>query len=313
MATGGVPHGSLPKANSWLNASTLSGNFLRVKATPDTQERSLGRAKRTRPRPELAPPSERANRLRYAYDVSTHLFVREFRAKYRRAFLGWLWAIAQPLVRYLVFAFVFLRIFTNDIANFPAFLFSGLIFWTFFSSAVLAVTSCFSARRDLLFRPGLPRWSVSLTSVLVELLDLLAALPVLLFVFVISGVPIQPKFVMLPLLILITGLFAWGIGMLLAVANIHYRDVRFVVEVVMLLGVYVSPVFYRLDRVPAVYRGWSQLNPMTNVLNMLHGALLENKLPVAGHLLLSLIGSIAVAAIGLVCFERSSGNFVDML
>jgi ABC-type polysaccharide/polyol phosphate export permease len=308
-----VTNDSLSKSNSGLNPYTLRGNFLRVKALPDSQERLLARSKSSRPRPEQVREAGRSSRLRYAYDVSTHLFVREFRAKYRRALLGWVWAIAQPLVRYLVFAFVFLRIFTNDIANFPAFLFSGLIFWTFFSSAVLAVTSCFTARRDLLFRPGLPRWSVSLTSVLVEVLDLLAALPVLLFVFVISGVPIRPNFVMLPLLILVTGLFAWGIGMLLAVANIHFRDVRFVVEVVMLLGVYVSPVFYRLDRVPAAYRGWFQLNPMTNVLNMLHGALLENKFPDTGPLLLSLFGAIAVAAIGLVCFERSSGNFVDMI
>jgi ABC-type polysaccharide/polyol phosphate export permease len=227
--------------------------------------------------------------------------------------MGWVWSIAQPLVRYLVFAFVFLKIFTNDIANFPAFLFSGLIFWTFFSSAVLAVTSCFSTRRDLLFRPGLPRWSVALTSVLVELLDLLAALPVLIFVFLVSGVPIRPNFLILPLLILITGLFAWGIGMLLAVANVHFRDIRFVVEVVMLLGVYACPVFYRLDRVPTAYRGWFQLNPMTNILNMLHSALLQNKFPGLGPLLVSLIASVVVATVGLLCFERSSGNFVDML
>jgi lipopolysaccharide transport system permease protein len=255
----------------------------------------------------------RRSRLRYAFDVSSHLFVREFRAKYRRAVLGWLWSIAQPLIRYLVFAFVFLKIFSSDIDNFPAFLFSGLIFWTFFSSALLAVTSCFSARRDLLFRPGLPRWSVALTSVLVEMLDLLAALPVLLFVFLVTGVPIQPNFVVLPLLVVLTGLFAWGFGMILAIANIHFRDVRFVVEVVMLLGVYVSPVFYRLDRVPQSYRGWFQLNPMTNILTMLHGALLENSFPSAGPLLLTSLAAVGVAALGLVLFERSSGNFVDML
>jgi ABC-type polysaccharide/polyol phosphate export permease len=294
----------------------LSGTFLVVNGTPKSNAAAVSLPENSRIRKNSLrkqPSQNRAGRIRYAFDVSTHLLVREFRGKYRRAVLGWLWSIAQPLVRYFVFAFVFLKIFTNDIANFPAFLFSGIIFWSFFSSSVLSATSCFAARRDLLFRPGLPRWSVPFTSVLVEAIDLLAAIPVLLMVFYITDVPITRNFVILPLLVLNTALFAWGIGMLLAIANINFRDVRFVVEVLMLLGVYASPVFYRLDRVPTAYRNWFQLNPMSNILNMLHKALLENGIPSTASILLSLVPAVVLAALALVIFERSSANFVDLL
>jgi lipopolysaccharide transport system permease protein len=267
----------------------------------------------TESRPAPARSAVRNTRRGYAFDVSTHLFARDFRSKYRRAFFGWIWSVGQPLIRYLVFAFVFTNIYPTKIKDFPAFLFAGLIFWTWFSSAILSATSSFLVRRDLLFRPGLPRWTLPLTNVLSEGLDLLAALPVLFAILAITGTPIRLPVVTLPLLILLIGLYAWAIGMLLAAANIFYRDVRLVLEVVLVLGMYATPVVYRIDRVPAQYRTLVKLNPMTGILNAVHAVLLDGEWPNFGSLAITAGVALVLVILALAVFERASQNFVDMV
>jgi lipopolysaccharide transport system permease protein len=253
-----------------------------------------------------------AGRLRYSVDVVTHLVLREVHLRYRRSLLGWLWAIAQPLARFAVLAFVFTTVLPLGVPDYAVFLFSGLIGWLWFSASLVSATASAVDRRDLLLRPGVPRLLVPVVSVLTDLTDYLAALPVLAVILLFSG-GIPVTWLLLPVVLLPMFMLVLGLGYALCSANVHLRDVRLLVGVATLLGFYVTPVFYTPDQVPERFRWIVDLNPVAASLETMRDVLVEGVLPDAGTLLsVYLTGAVALVVGGLV-YQRASRTFVDEL
>ena len=250
-------------------------------------------------------------RLRYTWDVVTHLVGREFKLRYTRSFVGWLWAIADPLSRLLILSFLFKRILVVDQPNYTVFLFVGIVTWAWFASAVVSATGSAVDRRDLLFRPGVPRAAVPLVSVLTDFLDLLAALPVL-AVFIAVGVGLHWTILAFPVVLFVEFLLILGFGFLLCAANVWVRDVRHLVVTLMALGFYVTPVFYGRSNVPVQYRWVQSLNPMTYILEAHRAVLIEGDLPELGFYVVAVL-AVGLITVGTVVYNHLSGTFVDEL
>lgn len=253
-----------------------------------------------------------AARWRYAFDLVTHLVAREFRLRYRRALFGWLWALAVPLSRLLVLSFVFVRILPLGIPDYPVFLFSGLIAWSWFSSAVTSATSSAVDRKELFLRPGVPRAAVPVVSVLTDALDFVAALPVLIvFLMLSDGVPATA--LALPLVMALQFLLVLGLGFALCSLNVYLRDARLFVDVALLLGFYMTPVFYGADRVPAAYRWVVELNPVARLLVVYRNILIDGRLPHMGSVLALTTACVGIFALGYAIYRSASPAFVDEL
>lgn len=254
----------------------------------------------------------RAHRLRYGLSVVIHLISQDFRTRYRRAVLGWLWSFGQPLLRFSVLLFVFTQILKTGVPDFPQYLFIGLVFWTWFASGINAATASPMTRRNLLLRPGLPRWSVPLTAIGVEAIDLLAALPVLI-VLLLAGDGIPLTAAGLPLVLIPQAMLMLSIGMLAAVANIYFHDVRLTVDVVLTLGFYLTPIVYSIDLVPEAYQGIIQGNPMTILLGYYRTILVEGGRIDPMSYGLFLAGVVALFVVSQFLFERGMRRGVDQL
>lgn len=249
---------------------------------------------------------------RQTFDLVTHLVTREFRLRYRRALLGWLWVVAQPLARLLVLGFVFSRILPLDIENYPAFLFTGLISWQWFSSATTSATSSAVERADLLMRPGVPRVIVPIVTVLADGIDFVAALPVLaLFLMFSGGIPWTV--VALPVIILVQLLLTVGLGMALCAANVYVRDVRLLVDLILVLGFYATPVFYAADQLLGRYPLIVLLNPVAQLLGAYRAVLVEGVLPAPAPFLALTLVCCGVCALGYGVYRLASPNFIDEL
>jgi lipopolysaccharide transport system permease protein len=250
--------------------------------------------------------------LAYGRDLVWHLVAREFKLRYRRAFLGWLWAVGQPLARLVVLNFVFTRFLPLGVPRYAEFLFAGLIAWIWFSSGIASVTTSVIDRRDLLFRPNLPRAAVPLVSVLTDGLDYLASLPVLMvFLVVAGGIPATALF--LPVIVFAQLLFVLGIGYILCSANVYFRDVRLFVDIALLLGFYLTPVFYGASSVPERYLWVVRINPMARLIAAYRDILIEGQLPDPGPFLLLVAGCAGVCALGYGIFRATAPSFVDEL
>jgi lipopolysaccharide transport system permease protein len=250
--------------------------------------------------------------VRHATDLVTHLVAREFRLRYRKAVLGWLWAIGQPLARLVVLTFIFTQVIDLGIEDYSVFLFTGLIAWTWFAAGIRSVTTSVVDRRDLLFRPGVPRVTVPVISALTDGLDYLAALPVLaLFLVMSNGIP--GTAVLLPLIMAIQFLLILGIGLPLCAANVYFRDVALFVDVALVLGFYLTPVFYDPASIPATYRFLIELNPIAQLIDIYRSILVDARLPEVSAVASVAVVGVVLSAVGLSVYRAASPNFIDEL
>jgi lipopolysaccharide transport system permease protein len=257
-------------------------------------------------------PGARPTRRRYSWDLVTHLVGREFRLRYRRAVLGWLWAIGAPLARLVILTYVFTRVVPLGIENYAIFVFTGLIAWQWFSAGVTSACTSAVDRRDLLFRPGLPRTAVPIVSVLADGLDYLAAFPVLcVFLLLGDGIPITA--LALPLVLFVQFMLTLGLGFALCAGNVYVRDVHQFVKITTLLGWYMTPVFYEAKAVPQSYRFVLELNPMAQLLEAYRAILVEGRLPDARPFSILVVVCCVVFAVGYSIYRRFSPLFVDEL
>ena len=251
-------------------------------------------------------------RVRFNVDVLGHLVAREFRIRYRRAMLGWAWAVAEPLARMMILTFVFTQVLPLGIPNYSVYLFTGLIAWMWFAAGVRSVTTSPVDRSDLLMQPRLPRLVAPVVSALADGLDYLAALPVLLlFLLLGDGIPLTAA--LLPVVLIVQLMLILGIGLMLAVVHIHFRDTGLLVDVAMTLGFYLTPVFYEPESVPERFRSVVYLNPMAHILDFHRDILVEGRLPPVREFVTLSILAIGFFLVGLLVHERASPTFVDEL
>lgn len=249
----------------------------------------------------------------HSLHVVAHLVSREFRLRYRRAVLGWLWALLVPLLKFGVMAFVFSKVLAVKVENFPAYLFSGVVFVTLFTSGATSATNSIVQRANLTLRAGLPRWAIPVVSVLTDAIDLAVSIPVLITIAIVTSTGVGPSLLFLPLIVIVLTALTLGVGMLLCTWNVFHRDVRVLVEVVMLLAFYLSPVFYDPKSLPSPYRRIIELNPLAVILKSGRNVTIYNRAPDWGTFIPVSVVSFAILAVGWLVFQSRAGLFGDEL
>ena len=146
---------------------------------------------------------------------------REFKLRYRRSVLGWLWAFVQPLTRLAILTFVFTQVIPLGIDNYPVFLFSGIIAWTWFSNGIVSATASPLALRYLLFQP-VRRFIVPTVSVASDSIDFVLALPVLLGFAAVAGGQLGWNLLFLPVIMTVQFALVVGLGAILATAHVEF-------------------------------------------------------------------------------------------
>ena len=253
-----------------------------------------------------------ALRQRRVGELVSHLALREIASAHRFTLLGWTWPLARQLVQLGVLVLVFSSVIKVGIDYFPAFVFSGLIAWSWFSTGVGGAAGVLVERRHLVFQPGFPAAALPVVAVAVPLIDLLIALPVLIGMLLL-GPGIEPSALLFPLLVAIQATLMCGIAWITAALTVFFRDVSHVVAVAVASLFYLTPVFYELSRVPEQYRDLLRLNPMTILIEGYHSILIEGEVPGLGGIAAVAAVSVAIALAGLAVFQRLEPSFVDEL
>jgi lipopolysaccharide transport system permease protein len=258
---------------------------------------------------ERTAPRSYARSAAYVRDVVLHLARSELSARYRRSVLGWFWAIAPPAAQLLVFGFVFKKIVPVTTDHFLVFLFAGIIAWNWFAAGLL-VGADSMLRRDLTLRPGFRTELLPVVGCLVAFVDYLLALPILL-VIAAASVGVSASYVVLPLVIAIQFVLVLGFAAALAPLNVLFRDIGHLVGIVLLLGFFLTPVFYSLDQVPDRYSTLYQLNPMAQIIEAERDILIRNAFPPLVPLALTAVGALAVLVAGAAVFARLRHSVAD--
>lgn len=255
----------------------------------------------------------RAHSTRYYVDLVLHLVQRDFMLRYKGSALGVLWVLLIPLTHLLVLVFLFVRVVPLDIEAYPAFVFTALLPWTWFSNSLNSAGGLFIHNKDLLRRPNFPPLILIIVNTLSNLLLYLIVLPILFATLFLFGRSLSWNALYLPVIILAQAVLISGLSMLISTWNVFYRDVQQIVSVLVMLLFYITPVFYRARAVDERYQILFEVNPIA-VLVSLSREVLFNALPLRwGPYFYSFVVSLVIALIGYQMYRRQIHNVMDGL
>jgi lipopolysaccharide transport system permease protein len=261
----------------------------------------------------MGPRSDRLRNLVYARDLLRELVARDMKLRYKRSALGIAWSLLNPLAQLLVFAFVFGVVLPLKIANYPLFLFIGIIVWTWFQTSLYQASSSIVDNGNLVKQPGFPPAILPVVTVTTQLVHFLLALLVLLPFLAATGSRTSAALLVLPVLIAIQFLVCLGFAFLLATFHVTFRDTQYTLGLILMLGFYLTPVFYDSGTVPERYRPYYRLNPLVHLIDSFRAVLMRGEIldPVPLAVLAALSG--ILLCIGYAVFVRASDHFVEEL
>lgn len=186
---------------------------------------------------------------------------RELKSRYRRSVLGWTWSLLNPLSTILVYSLVFsviLKVVPPPMGsregNFALYLFSGLVVWLFFMGMITGSMGWLASVGDLRRKVYFPPEAAIFGSALALAVQSAIEASVLVVVLIIMG-NIGVTALALPLVLVLTGLFGLGIGFFVVVANTHYRDIEYLVGIVLNVLFFLVPIVYTIDLIPEEHWG----------------------------------------------------------
>jgi lipopolysaccharide transport system permease protein len=247
------------------------------------------------------------------FDLVCHLVRRDFRLHYTGAALGVLWSVLLPLIQLLVFVFLFGRVIPLEIDDYPAFVFSALLPWTWLSNCLGSAGGLFIGNRDLLRRPNFAPATLIVVNTLSNLLTYLVSLPILLGVLAWHGRTLTTAVLAFPLLLLIQSILLIGLGLIIATLNVFYRDVQYLTTVALSLLFYLIPVFYRPQQVGANYAGLLMLNPIAVLIQSYREIFFYQRVPGWGPLLFAGVVSLVIGGLGYLIYHRQQPHVIDVL
>jgi ABC-type polysaccharide/polyol phosphate export permease len=248
--------------------------------------------------------------LRSTTELVSALTGRELRLRYQGSIFGWAWSLARPLALGLILSFALGKVLGTGIT--AEFLLAGLFPWFWFQSSVQSASGSFIGNAGLLKKVRFPRAVLPLSAVLGNTLQFLLSLPVLAIFLIAGGHEPTVQWVALPLVFGLQFLLITGLAFFVASVTVFFRDLEHIIEVLLNLLFYATPIIYAADRVPDSYEWVIRVNPLAPLAEAWRDILLDAKWP-AGDLVYSVGLTAVVLLAGWFAFRRLEDGFADVL
>jgi lipopolysaccharide transport system permease protein len=232
---------------------------------------------------------------------------------YQRSWLGFGWAIASPLLQLVVFVVIFRRVLIVPVENYASSVFMGVLVWGWFHASLVQSTTLITGNQALVRQPRFPLALLPHVTVGVRLFHFALAMPILLALMWWQGVRPCWPWLSLPFLLVVEFALIAGIAYPLAALNVRLRDTQHMTAVTLQLLMYLTPIFYSLESIPARLRPWLFLNPMVGLVESWRTVLLRGQWPDPGILSALAVLAAALLLIGRRIFVVQSHRFVEEL
>lgn len=240
---------------------------------------------------------------------------RDVKVRYKQAALGAAWAIFQPLLGMAVFTVVFGRLANvpSDGVPYPVFAYAGLMLWTYFSSVLTQSGHSLVSNANLLTKVYFPRVALPFSTAAAGLLDLGISAAFVIPLMIYFQVTPSWAILLAPLYLVLLVAFTTALGLVIAAVNVSYRDIKYVLPLIIQLGLFITPVLYPASYVPEKFQTLLALNPLTGVMEGFRSCLLLGELPDLRLTAISVVSTVALLAFGLAYFRRVERDFADIV
>ena len=238
------------------------------------------------------------------------LALKELKIRYKRSVLGFLWALLNPALLMIVLTFVFSHILVIQLNHYAIFLLSVLLPWTFLSQSLSYAAESIVGNGDLIKKIAIAKLIFPVAAVVSNLINLLLSLIPLAVVVLIMGHPFYWTWLYLPVPLLALTIFTLGGTFFFATANVYYRDVAHILQILLQAWFYATPILYEITLFPAKYRWVFKLNPVLYVLNGFRLSVYYGRLPQLQSIVASFVCGFLSLAIGFAIFRKHQDHFV---
>ncbi len=238
------------------------------------------------------------------------LVARDFKTKYKRSILGIFWSFLNPLLTMLVQYVVFSTIFKNDIPNFAAYLIIGTVMFNFFSEACGMTLTSILGNASLITKVYMPKYIYPLTRTMSSAVNLSISLLPLLIVCLATGVRFQKSAALALYFFICLIIFSLGMGMLLATSMVFFRDTQFLWNVLNMMWMYATPIFYPETILPDNLKIVLQVNPLYHFLKSARMCILDGLSPEPRVYFQCSMMALGMLLLGAFVFYRKQDKFV---
>jgi lipopolysaccharide transport system permease protein len=240
---------------------------------------------------------------------------RDVRLRYRQTALGAIWVFMQPLLAAMIFAFVFGRVAKMPTDGFPAivFTYAGMWAWNAFSSTLTKSSMVLVQNANLVSKVFFPRLVLPLSTVFSSLLDfIVSALPMAALMLAYKVAP-GPQIVFMPIALLLLLMLSTGVGLYASALMVAYRDVQYVIPVIIQMLTFACPIGYAVSKVPAEYQTAYYLNPLVGLMETFRWSIIGGTTPNLTFLAYSTAFSVLVFIGGAFSFKKMERRFADVI
>lgn len=246
---------------------------------------------------------------RYEFLIK-QLVSRDFKTKYKRSVLGYLWSFLNPLLTMIVQYIVFSTIFRSGIDNFPVYLLSGIILFNFFNEAVGQGLTAIVGNASLITKVYVPKYIYPVTKVVSCSINMTISVIPLLAVTLLTGTQLTKAVILLPYALACLLLFCIGMSLLLSTTMVFFRDTQYLWGIVSLVWMYATPLFYPENIIPAQFRFIQTLNPIYHYIRFVRTILIDGISPEPKAYFFCGISAIIMCVAGALVFKRYQDRFV---
>ena len=253
--------------------------------------------------------------VREQYDYRELLYQmtrRDLLLRYKQTIMGLGWAIFMPLINTAVFSVIFTRVAPLEVGMpYPLFAYCGLLAWNFTAASLRFSVTSLTANAGLVTKVYFPREIFPVSAVLVSLVDFIVGATVLVALMIYYQVAPTTAILALPWVLAVHVMFTLSISLLLAMANLFYRDVKYLFELIVTVWMFMSAVLYPVSQVGGWMGRVMAINPMTPILDGYRDVLLRGVAPdPAAFLITTVVSAVMLLAAWLV-FHRAEFAFAE--
>ena len=249
-------------------------------------------------------------------ELLIQMTLREIKSRYKQSIMGYFWVILNPFFQIIIMSLVFstiMRVPTYANTNIPyiVFLYVALLPWSLFANSLSSATGSIVSNGGLITKVYFPRTILLLSTILAKIVDFIFASTILIIFLIIYQIPINLNvFWFIPIFV-IQLILTFGLSFFLSASNLIYRDVQYLLNLIISLWFYLTPIVYPTEIVPDKLKILFKLNPMSVLINAYRQVILAGKIPNLSSLTIAFLVSVLTFLLGFAYFKKQEKTFAD--
>jgi lipopolysaccharide transport system permease protein len=245
--------------------------------------------------------------------------IKDLRHRYVGSTIGFFWTVVTPLLELCTYTFVFHVLIgvkfhpAGGWSNYALFLFSGMVTWFAFSEGLTRSATSITGNGHLIQKVNFPAEVLPAHLISSAVLNQCIRLGVLIGAAVALGHGLSWHVALVPLVVIVQMMLVLGLGLMVATLSVYFRDTVHWLQSVLLLGMFMTPIFYPADVYPQQFKLLLQLNPLAHLVGVYQELMLNHRFPHQHSIIISVIVSIACLLVGYSVFHHHRNKFADLV